>query len=145
MNATLSKKVVVTGAAALMLAGSTATAAFAVTGSVAQARQVVFYYGETSGNGDSQDFSGYGTAKLCADAPGATSNNSFNVKYYLNRSLQRDDILKDTDRLYSQGQYLSAGFSTTSSSRYHTYVGWSAVPAASNGANGFSRAVGSSC
>lgn len=141
----LAQRVAAVGMSAALIVGGTATAAMAITGYVAQSRQVVFYYGETSGNGDSNNFAGYGTSKLCADAPGATSNNSFNVKYYRNRTLQRDDRLKDRDLLYSQRQYLSAGFSTSSSSRYHTYVGWSAVPAANNAANGYSRAAGSSC
>lgn len=124
---------------------ATAGAAFAITGSVAQSRQVVFYYGETSGRGDSNDFSGYGTAKLCADAPGATSNNSFGVQYLRNITARPDVVLKDRLLAYSSGKYVSQSFGTTSSSRYHTNVNWSAVPSANNGANGFSRAVGSSC
>lgn len=144
-SASLTRRTTRVTALAAIICTATAGAAFAITGSVAQARQVVFYYGETSGNGDSKDFSGYGTAKLCADAPGATSNNNFGVQSLRNRTLQPDDVLKDRLLAYSSARYLSASFSTSSSSKYHTYVNWSAVPSANDAANGYSRAVGSSC
>lgn len=115
-------------------------AAYALTGYVAQDGQVAFYYGETSGHGDSNNFHGYGSARLCADAAGQTSNNTFVASYIKNVSFAPDTTIRDVNLRYSENEYKSAYFSTSSSSTYHVKSDWSAVPSAPDYVGGYVRA-----
>ncbi|GAA1947245.1 hypothetical protein GCM10009798_02870 [Nocardioides panacihumi] len=125
------------------LLATTATA-YATTGTAQLSRGVRFYFGQTAGHGDSDNFTGYGPAGstiawLCSDANNAGGNNSYNAAFIRNKSLAPDVTLKKISRLYNQGVYRSAGIDTDSYTRYHTYVSWSAVPAAANSVSGFAR------
>lgn len=139
----VSKSLVIAIAVGTSLVGS-AQIAEAVGRCVPQSRQVVFYYDGGSGNCDSNDFSGYGTARLRSDAPGCcnpASNRSYTAYYYRNRTLQPDDILKYHTRYYDASEALSTSFTTSSGSRYHTNVIWDAIEQNQAGdPNGFSRA-----
>lgn len=106
-----------------------------------QAKQVVFFYDISSGNGDSNNFSGYGSAALCADALGATSNNTFEASFVRNRTGLPDSTVQSFDRAYSQSQYTQGNFGTSSGDRFHTNAGWSYAGALPGSPNGFSRAV----
>ncbi|MFN0280979.1 MAG: hypothetical protein ACKVZ6_03290 [Kineosporiaceae bacterium] len=101
--------------------------AWAAAGTYTQTTsEIIFFYDVSSGNADSYDFSGYGTARLRADAPGATDTHTFGAYYFRNRTLQPDDQLKYSGQLaYSRSEYVSSTFTTSSSSKYHTYAGWS--------------------
>lgn len=127
---------------------ATSGAAHALTGSLALSKSVNFYYGETAGSGDSQDFDGYGTAKMCARSEGYSSQ-TYVAQYLRNRTLQPDDKLKDVLLAYNAyvapNSYGSATFSTASSSRYHTTAIWPAVPSAPNNAVGAVTARTTSC
>ncbi|MDR6175495.1 hypothetical protein QE364_000114 [Nocardioides zeae] len=143
-----SRLIRITAAAAFVI-GATATAAHAATGSTPLARSVVFYFGETSGSGDSKDFAGYGIGapvgtRLCSDADNY-GNNSYGAQFIRNRTLQPDDVLKDVTRTYNQGLYTSASFNTYSNYQYHTRAAWSAVPSAPNNASGFARSGSGGC
>lgn len=131
----------------LLLILTAAGAAFARTGYDANPRSVVFYFGETSGNGDSQDFSGYGLVKLCTDGDNVGGGNSYVGQYLRNRTLAKDEILKDVSLRYDAAPYASGNFQTTSDNNYHTYAGWSAVPSAPDTASGFvaTRTASLSC
>lgn len=119
----------------------TAGTAYAAGTYTPQAKQVVFYYDISSGNGDSNDFNGYGSAALCADAPGASSPNTFGAAFVRNRTGLPDSTVSSFDRAYSQAQYTGGSFSTSGSDRFHTNAGWSYAGALPGSPNGFSRAV----
>jgi hypothetical protein len=120
-----------------LVIGATSTVAFAATGSVSNARSVVFYYGETSGNGKSDDFSGSGDVRMCANSDGG-SKNTFAASYYHKRfSMIPDKRLKYANVSYSEGLYRSGSFSISSSKNYYTRSDWSAVPSLPNNYSGY--------
>lgn len=129
------------GLLAMLLVAATAGAAWAGTGTyVRQNGQIVFYYGVSSGQGESYSFDGYGTARLCADAPGAKQHVMFNARFQHERRFQLDETLKDLFLYYDDSAYTSGSFSTSSSARYHTDATWNYAAGASQAANGYSRA-----
>jgi hypothetical protein len=134
---------------ALLLALMTGGAAYATTGSTANPRSVIFYYGETAGAGDSDNFSGYGAVTMCMNSNGAPvgNGNTYVGDYRLNRTLQPDDVIKSVNWGYRQGQYQSGNFNTSSDKKYHTRSGWSAVPSAPDWYKGYvaSRQYPNSC
>lgn len=121
---------------ALAVVAATSTAAWAQTGSTANDRSVRFYYGETSGHGDSQDFTGSGNVNMCTNSDGG-SNQTYVAQYLKNRSFQPDDVIRDSNRSYNSGLYKSSSFSISTNNKYHTTATWSAVPAAPNGYSGY--------
>jgi|SRR5664279_6342835 len=124
---------------------ATAGAAFADTGTyIRYAKKVEFFFAESAGDASSYDFSGYGTAKLCADAP-TSSSRTFYVAYMWNRTLQPDDIMKEQFRVYSDPRYVSASFSTQSDRKYHTDATWNYVPNVIAETHGYSKAIGGTC
>lgn len=133
---------------AFALCASTTGVAYAVTGSTSNPRSVVFYFGETGGQGDSNNFAGYGQAKLCTDADNSGGGNYYRALYLRNRTLQPDDVLWNFQYVYfSDPPRASPSFSTVSSSQYHTTAGWPGVPSAPDSASGFSasRTASLSC
>lgn len=132
---------------AALLVGGTATAAWATTGYVANPRSVVFYYGETAGNGDSQNFTGTGSVRMCANSDGASTGNTYVAQYLRNRTAFPDVVLKDASVAYNQGLYESGAFSIDTSNTYHTKSSWSAVPSAPDSYSGYvsTRYSPSSC
>jgi hypothetical protein len=121
----------------LLVVGSTATVAWATTGSVANDRSVVFYYGEAAGaNDDSRDFTGSGRVKMCMNSDGG-SGNTYVGKYVKNRSFLPDSVLRDVNQPYNQGKFVTSIFSISSDHKYHTSVSWSAVPSLPNNYNGY--------
>lgn len=139
---TLSKTVVSLMAAVAM----TASASVAVAGdSVAQSKQVVFYYESGSGDGNSKSFSGYGSARMQMDAPGCCSNGgsgSFGGYLYKKRTLQFDDIVRAKTKRYSDSRYTSSRTTLSSSSKYYTKSVWGAVTRPQPGyPNGYVRAI----
>ena len=102
--------------------------------------QVAFFYDRSSGNGDSNNFAGYGTARLCADAPGATSTYSFGANYRHNRTGIPDETLKSALLKYSDAAYTSTTFSTSSGASYHTNADWTYAGDLPGEPSGYSRA-----
>jgi hypothetical protein len=130
MSTTFTKPAVIVFALILGLFGA-AEVAHADSGTCGHsAKEVTFYYNQGSGNCDSKDFSGYGTAKLKSDAPSCcspASQSGYTAYYYKNRTLQPDDVQKYHSALYKNAAKTSAAFSTSSGSKYHTNVIWDAI------------------
>lgn len=132
---------------AAMPVGGVGGTAWARTGYDANPRSVVFYFGETAGQGDSQNFAGYGSVKLCTDANNSGGNNSYGAQYIRNRTAAPDVVLRDYNVRYGQAAFASGTFNTSSGDRFHTKAAWSAVPSAPNNVSGFvaSRTASLSC
>lgn len=129
------------GSTALVLAclvvGGTGAVAVAKTGSISNPRSVIFFYGETSGNGESDKFSGSGDVRMCANSDGG-SNNSYGASYYRSRfSMIPDDRLRFANVSYNQGLYRSSTFSISNSNEYYVRSDWSGVPSLSNSVEGY--------
>ncbi len=132
---------------AVVIVAGTAVAAQAITGSVPLSKSVIFYYGETSGSGDSNNFDGGSIMRMCAHSEGYSSQ-SYIAEIRQNRTLQTDLVIRSANVQYNayvgSNYYQSSSYSTSSSNRYHAKSGWSGVPAAPNTATG-SVASFSSC
>jgi hypothetical protein len=107
-------------------------------------RQVAFYYNVSGGNCDSNDFMGYGSATLRADAPGCCNPQSqdyFNSYYLKNRTGLPDTVLKWLDTKYNYSEKVTPSFSTSASSKYHTNALWGKIsPSQAGNPSGYSRA-----
>ena len=138
---------VVSGILFALLAGTTGVA-YAVTGSTANPRSVTFYYGETGGQGDSQNFAGYGQVKLCTDAGNSGGSNTYQALYLRNRTLQPDDRIRNYQYVaFNDSTLASSAFDTESSSQFHTTAVWPGVASAPNGDSGYvaSRTASLAC
>lgn len=135
----LAKGSIVVVLAASVIAGTSA-AAIAKTGSVANARSVVFYYGEQSGEGKSDFFKttdGVRLVAMCANSDGG-SRNTYVAQYYnYNTGPIPDKKLKDANISYASGVYKSAYFNINDADRYYTKATWSAVPSLPNDYQGY--------
>ena len=85
-----------------------------------------------------------GSTSAVAQAKTGTTQVFRGVRFYFGETaghgtLAPDVTLKKVSRNYNQGLYVSAGISTDSSTSYHAYVSWSAVPSAANSVSGFAR------
>ena len=129
----------VAGLLACSVVGATATVAVARTGSVSNPRSVVFYYGEASGKGTSDQFTkaGSSSVQMCASSDGG-SNNSYAAAYYHHRfGPIPNELLKSANVTYNQGLYKSGSFTISSNKNYYTRSDWSAVPSLPNDVNGY--------
>lgn len=125
--------------AMLILGG--ATAAWADAGQfVRQAYGVVFYYGVSSGNSDSYDFSGGPVFRVCQDAPGVSYSATAYSQLQWNRTLQPDDTVREVYSHYYEPERCSAGYDSSSSNTYHVRVDWNHAPAAPDRNTGYGRA-----
>ena len=137
----ISRRSRIVGTTVLALVVGTGGTAYAAGTYTAQAKQVVFFYDISSGNGDSNDFSGFGSAALCADAPGATSVNTYGASFIQNLTARPDQVRLSFDSSYRSPQVIKGNTSTSSSNRFHTNAGWSYAGNQAGAPNGFSRAV----
>lgn len=144
----LGMRAVKVAAIVAIMVGGVGGTAWARTGYDANAKSVVFYFGETAGQGDSQNFAGYGSVKLCTDADNSGGNGSYGAEYIRNRGggLPDDSLLK-YNVSYSQGAFASGSFNTSSADRFHTKAVWGGVPSAPDNADGFvaTRTASLSC
>lgn len=100
---------------------------------------LVFYYGVSSGSANSNTCDGSRTVKLCADAPGATSQNTFAAELWEQRALQPDYRRSWTPQLaYAWAKHCQAPVSLAAKKHY-VHVGWSYVSGAGSAANGYGR------
>jgi hypothetical protein len=124
---------------ALAVAGG-AGVAYADTGTFVRGScSLVFYYGISAGNAESNNCSGARTVKLCADAPGATATNTFAAELWQNRTAQPDIRRSWTPQLaYRAAAHCQAPVSLVNAS-HHVTVGWSYASGAGPNANGYGR------
>jgi hypothetical protein len=121
-----------------MLAG--AGVAYADTGTfVRYSCHLVFYYGISSGNAESNNCGGSRTVKLCADAPGATSTNTFAAELWQNKTAAPDLRRSWTPQLqYRSAAHCQAPVSLANAS-HHVTVGWSYASGAGPNANAYGK------
>jgi hypothetical protein len=136
---------------ALLLIVATAGTAYAATGYRANPHSVTYYYGVSGGQGDSDNFKGYGDVTLCMNNQGVPKGSAQTVTgtYFHNRKFQPDELWYQAGSAYAYGEYQSAKISPTPKKSYtfHVRAKWQAVPKAADGKKGYvaSRAYGYSC
>lgn len=128
----------------LAFLAATGGAAWARTGYDANARSVVFYFGETAGAGDSRDFAGYGSVKLCTDGDNSGGGGTYNAQYRHNRGGLPDETVVELYQSYKEPARSSGNFTNSSSANYHTNASWAQVTAAADNVSGFSASRTSS-
>jgi hypothetical protein len=101
---------------------------------------LVFYYGASSGNANSNTCGGGYSTKLCADAPGATSTNTFAAELWEQRDFAPDYRRSWTPQLqYNWAAHCQAPVSLRAGYRHYVHVGWSYASGAGSAANGYGR------
>lgn len=129
----------IAAAAALLTAAGTGTA-MAASGTYTQfVGSIVYFYGRSSGSGQSYDFKNASSATLCLDAPGASARTMVVGELKENRRFASDPTLKQISAYYSDSERRSSLASLSTSGYYYSYAAWNYTSAEGYNANGYSR------
>lgn len=126
-------------ASAMLTAAGTGTA-MAASGTYTQfVGSIVYFYGRSSGSGQSYNFTNASSATLSLDAPGASARAMVVGELKQNRSFATDPTLKQLSAYYSDPERRSSSASLSTSSNYYSYAAWNYTSAEGSNANGYSR------
>lgn len=129
----------VVAASALLTVAGTVTAA-AASGTYTQfVGSIVYFYGRSSGNAQSYDFTNDSSSRLCLDAPGASARTQVVGNLKQNRTAATDPTLRTLSAYYSDAEKVSSSASLNTSSRYYANAFWNYTSAEGSNANGYSR------
>jgi len=100
---------------------------------------IVYFYGRSSGNADSYDFTNASSTRLCLDAPGATARTMVVGELKRRKAFAADPVLVRMSAYYSDPEKRSSTVGLTSSYKYYSYATWNYTSAHGSNANGYSR------